>query len=60
MARYGISQSAIAELLKMTPENIRAKIAGRVKFSYEETLAIKDEFFPERPLEYLFATEEEE
>ncbi|MDR0308557.1 MAG: helix-turn-helix transcriptional regulator [Coriobacteriales bacterium] len=58
MARNGITQIQIAKALSMSPDNFRGKLAGRVKFSLDEAQEIKNAFFPQKSLDYLFADDE--
>ncbi|MDR1015692.1 MAG: helix-turn-helix transcriptional regulator [Coriobacteriales bacterium] len=55
MARNGITQKRLAEFLGMTPQNVKMKFAGQVKFSLDECKSIRREIFPGLSLDYLFA-----
>ena len=58
MAREKVTTKAVAEALGLDERSVRNKIAGKTKFFYIETVKIKDTFFPEADLEYLFKTDE--
>lgn len=55
MKKAKITQSDLAELLKKTKNIICLKINGKSDFKASEMFLIKDTFFPELSLEYLFA-----
>lgn len=55
MKKAKITQSDLAELLKKTKNIICLKINGKSDFKASEMFLIKDTFFPEFTLEYLFA-----
>jgi hypothetical protein len=55
MARRGISQGQIADFLGMSLNNVNYKINGRVSFTLREVTGIKDQFFPDETIDYLFA-----
>ena len=57
IAKRGITQSEIAALLKMHPNTVSNKINGDSSFSIEEAFKIKQAFFPEMDLSYLFDSE---
>jgi hypothetical protein len=50
-----LSTNKVAEFLDMTPENLRMKLTGKIKFSLPESFAIRDRFFPNFNVDYLFA-----
>ena len=55
MKKAKITQSDLAELLKKSKNIICQKINGKREFKSSEMFLIKDTFFPELSLEYLFA-----
>lgn len=57
MARYGVKQKDIAELLKKRTATISEKMNGKSKFDIDEAYAIKKAFFPNCMLDYLFNRE---
>lgn len=59
MARKKITQLAIAECLNVTPTTISLKLNGKAKLLLPECMKIKNNFFPDCSLEYLFASDEE-
>lgn len=54
MARYGISTVDIAKVTGKTERSIRDKLIGKTQFSIPDAMAVRDHFFPEMSLEYLF------
>ena len=59
MARYGVRNADIQNLLSCTDKTVRNKIDGVTEFSVAEALKIRDAFFPGLRIEYLFATTDE-
>lgn len=59
MARYGVRNVDIQNLLSCTDKTVRNKIDGVTEFSVAEALKIRDAFFPGLRIEYLFAAEGE-
>lgn len=55
MARYGVSNIDIQNLLSCTDKTVRNKINGVTEFSVREAMKIRDVFFPGMKIEYLFA-----
>lgn len=55
MERHGVTNRDIARLLRKTERTIRDKISGRFDFSVNEARKIRDAFFPNVRIEYLFA-----
>lgn len=54
MARSGVKNKEIAEALSLNEKTVFNKIHGNSDFSFPETEAIRDTFFPDKDLEYLF------
>lgn len=54
MKEKKICQSDIANLLKLSRNSVGQKINGDRDFKSEEMFAIRDTFFPNLTLEYLF------
>ena len=54
MTRNGIKNGDIAKVIKKDERTVRNKRAGTTEFTLTETFAIRDNFFPELSLEYLF------
>lgn len=54
LARKDISQREIAAHLDIHENSIRNKISGSSSFSIEEAFKVKDRFFPDYDLKYLF------
>lgn len=59
MARKNIEQKDIATILKKGPDGISLKFNGKRAWLLEEAKAIKNIFFPNLQIEYLFATKDE-
>ena len=57
MAKRKVSIEAMAELLEMHRNSVSNKINGPSSFSIEESIKIRDAFFPKMELDYLFSTE---
>lgn len=53
MRRFGVTQGDIAAFLKMSTNNVSLKINGKVPFTVDEALKIRDRFFPNATLDYL-------
>lgn len=58
MARKGITIGMVAEFLNVRPATVSDKINGKFRFYYEEVIAIRNKFFPDLSIEYLFENEE--
>lgn len=56
MARYGVKNSDIQDLLGCTEKTVRNKLNGVTEFSVAEALKIRDTFFSGLRVEYLFAS----
>lgn len=57
MTRLHLTQDQIAEFLGMSRNNFNLKVNERVPFTVDEIKAIRDRFFPENNLDYLFASD---
>ena len=60
ITEYGIKKKDIANAIGITPRALSLKLTGKVKFSLDEALAIKQKFFPTVPIEKLFEHERSE
>lgn len=60
MTRYGIRNADLCELLGYTEKTIQNKRKNVSCFSVGEAMKIRDTFFPELRIEYLFAPDKEE
>ena len=58
MKRYGITVADIQRLLGVSEKTVRNKLSGETDFTYHEALKIRDSFFPNYRMEYLFYREE--
>lgn len=54
IAKRGIKKTAIAQAANMCTKTLREKITGKFEFSLWEAMVIRDTFFPDQTLEYLF------
>lgn len=57
MAREGITMVDIAHYLNLRYATVNEKVNGKYRFYYDEALKIKQRFFPNKSLEYLFENE---
>ncbi|WP_440706227.1 XRE family transcriptional regulator [Heyndrickxia oleronia] len=58
MAREGITMVDIANFLNVRYATVNEKVNGKYRFYYDEALKIKNRFFPNQSLEYLFANDD--
>lgn len=58
MVRSNIDMFDIANHLSVRYATVCDKMNGKYRFYYDEALAIKNMFFPEYSLEYLFESQE--
>ena len=58
MARSKITQLQMAEMLGVTPTTLSFKLNGKSSLSLKECVLIKQLLFPDKTLDYLFATDE--
>lgn len=54
MVRIGLTQRELAKALLIDEKTLSQKINGRSKFDVDEMWLIKNEFFPNLQLDYLF------
>ena len=59
MARSKITQLQMAEMLQVTPTTLSFKLSGKSSLSLKECVLIKQLMFPDKTLDYLFATDEQ-
>lgn len=59
MARQGIKGKDLADLLDVRLPTIYDKMNGKYGFTFDEALKIKNHFFPESNLEYLFRNDKQ-
>lgn len=60
MARFGVSVGDISRAIKKSDRAVRDKINEEYDFTFPESKTIRDTYFPELSLEYLFASSTEE
>lgn len=58
MARSKITQLQMSEMLGVTPTTLSFKLNGKSSLSLKECVLIKQLMFPDKTLDYLFATDE--
>lgn len=58
MARKKITQLKLAEMLGITPTTLSFKLSGKSTLSLRECVEIKKNAFPDKTLDYLFATDD--
>lgn len=54
ITEYGVKKKDIADVIGITPRALSLKLTGKVKFTLDEALAIKRQFFDSLNLEILF------
>ena len=59
MKRKKISRSDIASLLGLSYRTIHSRFNGESEWGYTECVKVRDTYFPDKTLDYLFATEED-
>ena len=59
MARSKITQLQMAEMLQVTTTTLSFKLNGTSSLSLKECVLIKQLMFPDKTLDYLFATDEQ-
>ena len=59
IARKKIKHKDVAEAIGVTEKTLRNKLNGMSDFTVPEARAIKDTFFPDLDLEYLFANSDD-
>lgn len=57
MTRAGLTQKELSARVKIRPETLSKKIAGKTEFTLRECREIRDVINPELKLEYLFKIE---
>lgn len=60
MKRNKISRSDIANLLGLSYRTIHSRFNGESEWGYAECVKVRDAYFPDKTLDYLFETEEKE
>lgn len=55
MARLGIKRKNFADLLNVRAATVYDKLNGKYPFTLDEVVAIKQKFFPDLSIDYLFA-----
>ena len=55
MAKQRITKKEVSNILGISPRALYGKLNGDTKFTTAEAFKIRDTFFPDLTLEYLFA-----
>ena len=55
MARFGVKNKDLSDLLSCTDKTIKNKLTGETEFTVKEALAVRDTYFPGMRISYLFA-----
>ena len=58
MKRNKISRSYIANLLGLSYRTIHSRFNGETEWGYSECIKVRDTYFPDMSLDYLFKTED--
>jgi plasmid maintenance system antidote protein VapI len=58
MALRSVTKEAVANLLSISRDTVRAKCKGKARFYYDEAVRIRETFFPDLAIEALFDTAE--
>lgn len=53
LQREGVTQEQVAKHFGMSTNNLNAKINGRVPFTVQEVIEMRDQFMPDATLDYL-------
>lgn len=59
LARTKTTRAELAKVLEITPTTLSFKLNGKGTLSLKECVKIKNSFFPDKSLDYLFQTNEE-
>lgn len=60
MVRMGVYRKDVAKSLGVRYATVVQKLNGKYRFSLDEAFAIKEKFFPNLSLEYLFEADEKQ
>ena len=60
LARKNITGRTLAKALNITNDSVSNKMNGKTEFTRAEIFKIRDEFFSDLNLDYLFETKEED
>lgn len=56
MARLGITANEVSAQLGCTPKTLSNKLSGKSEFTRAEIFKIRNSFFPDLTIDYLFQT----
>lgn len=59
MVRKGITRKDLAELLDVRYATVVDKLKGKFSFSLDEAFKIRNKYFPDLSIEYLFEVQEQ-
>ena len=54
MKSYRVKQSDVARMLELSRNCVSHKIRGKVDFTASEMYAIRDKYFPDKTIDWLF------
>ena len=54
IARKKVPQAEIAKVISVSDRTVRKKMTGETKFTFPEARKIRDTFFPDMELDYLY------
>lgn len=57
LTRAGITQRKVADFLGMSTNNFNRKVAEEIAITRKEMYSIRDEFLPDRSIDYLFESD---
>lgn len=60
LVRKGVKQYEVAEFLDMTNSNFAKKLSESIPITREEMYAIRDKYFPNESIDYLFQSDGDE
>lgn len=59
MARVEIKQRHIADVLGISVKSVSDRLRGKQKFKVHEAIKIRDSYFTDKTIDYLFSDKEE-
>ena len=57
IAKRGVKKATLAKTIGVSDRTLRNKLAGETAFSLPEAATIRNTFFPDMEMEYLFSVE---
>lgn len=59
MVRHGVNDADLARLIGISDRTFRNKISGKSEFGVKQAMQIREKFFPDLDIEYLFGENSE-